>query len=197
MTKKKVAVLIDAGFAKIALAKKLGKQAAAADFEHLVHSDIMGHAKLDGTELYRAYFYDAAPYAGKVTNPIDQTRTNLKNTPTYTNNSQLHQQIQQCEWFALRLGECRAQGWELNHHYLKQIKQSATPNTTLAPGDLKPRLSQKGVDMRIGLDIAWMATKQLVDIMVLVTADSDFIPAMKFARKEGIAVAMMNMGNPI
>ncbi len=42
--------------------------------------------------------------------------------------------------------------------------------------------------MRIGLDIAWLSLKRIVDAVVLVTGDSDFVPAMKFARKEGIRV---------
>jgi len=32
--------------------------------------------------------------------------------------------------------------------------------------------------MKIGLDAAWLASKRIVDRIILVTADSDFIPAM-------------------
>lgn len=39
--------------------------------------------------------------------------------------------------------------------------------------------------MRIGLDITTMTMKQQVDTIVLVTGDSDFIPAAKMARREG------------
>lgn len=45
---------------------------------------------------------------------------------------------------------------------------------------------QKGVDMRIGLDIASIALKQQADTMILVTGDSDFVPATKLARREGV-----------
>ncbi|RFF29401.1 NYN domain-containing protein [Wenzhouxiangella sediminis] len=47
-------------------------------------------------------------------------------------------------------------------------------------------LRQKGVDMRIGLDIASITLKQQADTMILVTGDSDFVPAAKLARREGI-----------
>ena len=40
-------------------------------------------------------------------------------------------------------------------------------------------MGQKGVDIRIGLDIARIAVKHIVDIIVLVTGDSDFVPVMK------------------
>lgn len=47
-------------------------------------------------------------------------------------------------------------------------------------------LRQKGVDMRIGIDIASLALKKHVDTIVLVAGDSDFVPAAKLARREGI-----------
>jgi uncharacterized LabA/DUF88 family protein len=47
-------------------------------------------------------------------------------------------------------------------------------------------LRQKGVDMRIGLDIASMTLKRQVDTLILVTGDSDFVPAAKLARREGV-----------
>lgn len=47
-------------------------------------------------------------------------------------------------------------------------------------------LRQKGVDMRIGVDIASLALKKQVDTLVLVAGDSDFVPAAKLARREGI-----------
>ena len=47
-------------------------------------------------------------------------------------------------------------------------------------------LRQKGVDMRIGLDISSMTLKRQVDTIILVTGDSDFVPAAKLARREGV-----------
>lgn len=40
--------------------------------------------------------------------------------------------------------------------------------------------------MKIGLDIASMTLKHQVDTIILVTGDSDFIPAAKVARREGV-----------
>ena len=47
-------------------------------------------------------------------------------------------------------------------------------------------MRQKGVDMRIGLDIASMTLKGQIDTAVLVSGDSDFVPAAKLARREGV-----------
>ena len=56
----------------------------------------------------------------------------------------------------------------------------------LCPNDVYLGLRQKGVDMRIGLDIASMTLKHQVDTLILVTGDSDFVPAAKLARREGV-----------
>lgn len=47
-------------------------------------------------------------------------------------------------------------------------------------------LRQKGVDMRIGLDITSITLKKQADTIILVTGDSDFVPAAKLARREGV-----------
>ena len=47
-------------------------------------------------------------------------------------------------------------------------------------------LRQKGIDMKIGVDITSLALKHFVDKIVLVAGDSDFVPAAKLARREGI-----------
>jgi uncharacterized LabA/DUF88 family protein len=56
----------------------------------------------------------------------------------------------------------------------------------LTESDVKYDVKQMGVDMRIGLDIASMSYKRQVDQIVLVAGDSDFVPAAKLARREGV-----------
>jgi hypothetical protein len=85
------------------------------------------------------------------------------------------------EYFALRLGDLSFDGW-YNH-----------PRT----GQPTPKFKQKGVDMKIGLDIAWMASKRTVDVIVLVAGDSDFISPIKLARREGIQVGLCSFSHGI
>jgi uncharacterized LabA/DUF88 family protein len=49
--------------------------------------------------------------------------------------------------------------------------------------------------MKIGLDVAWLASKGIVGRIILVTADTDFVPAMKFARREGVQVVLVPMSS--
>ncbi|HRP94839.1 MAG TPA: NYN domain-containing protein [Rhodocyclaceae bacterium] len=57
---------------------------------------------------------------------------------------------------------------------------------SLDGGTVNLGLRQKGVDMRIGLDIASLTLKKQADTIVLVAGDSDFVPAAKLARREGM-----------
>ena len=67
----------------------------------------------------------------------------------------------------------------------------------LTENDFSLSLVQKGVDMKIGLDIASLSYKKLVDKIVLVAGDSDFVPAAKLARKEGIDFVLDSLGSDI
>ena len=56
---------------------------------------------------------------------------------------------------------------------------------------------QKGVVMKLDIDIATLALKKLVQKIVLISGVSDFVPASKLARTEGIIFTLDPMGNPI
>ncbi len=51
--------------------------------------------------------------------------------------------------------------------------------------------------MRIGLDIASLTLKKQVDVLVLVSGDADFVPPMKFARREGVQFAVVTFGHKV
>ena len=67
-----------------------------------------------------------------------------------------------------------------------QLVKVADAWRALTPNDVRLGLRQKGVDMRIGLDISTLTLKKQVDTIILVTGDSDFVPAAKLARREGV-----------
>lgn len=51
--------------------------------------------------------------------------------------------------------------------------------------------------MRIGFDMAALTLKRHADVIVLVAGDSDFVPAMKFARREGAQLFLVTLGHAI
>ena len=38
--------------------------------------------------------------------------------------------------------------------------------------------------MKIGLDITMIAIKKLADLLIIITADADIVPALKVARRD-------------
>lgn len=76
--------------------------------------------------------------------------------------------------------------YTLKSNKLNQLMRGDISVDDLTERDFLFNVEQKGVDMRIGLDIASLAYKKQVDQIVLISGDSDFVSAAKLARREGI-----------
>ncbi|MEM9421935.1 MAG: NYN domain-containing protein, partial [Pseudomonadota bacterium] len=76
-------------------------------------------------------------------------------------------------------------GWYIGPKTTKLLLNGNKDLNSLSDDDLTFGLRQKGVDMRIGLDIASITLKKQAKTIVLVSGDSDFVPAAKLARREG------------
>src|SRR5262249_3852447 len=135
----------------------------------------------------RIYFYDSKPATDQLINPLDKSVLNLGNTRVHSDNTGLQQALELRPDFALRAGETVVHGGQVGPRALESVAE--TPRT-LQAGDLIPNVEQRGVDLRIGLDIARLALR-------LVTGDSDFIPALKFACREGVRVYLDHMGHGV
>jgi hypothetical protein len=89
---------------------------------------------------------------------------------------------------SVRLGSISCRGWVL--------KPKAYGKTTpLVDDDYKPNFEQKGVDIKIGLDMAWTTVNKNAERIVLIASDADFVPVMKFARVHGLQVTMGSLGH--
>ena len=51
--------------------------------------------------------------------------------------------------------------------------------------------------MRIGLDIATFAHARIIERIVLVSGDTDMVPAIKLARTAGIEVIIVQLPKPV
>jgi uncharacterized LabA/DUF88 family protein len=155
---------------------------------------IKAHPALAAKELLRIYFYDARPATGRLKNPIDGTTLNLGTTAVHAQCTSLHQALEMQPDFALRMGEAPVHGWTFGSRATRALARAPRAPTA---GDLVPNIEQKGVDLRIGLDIARLSLRALVDVVVAVTGDSDLIPAFTFARREGIRIYLDHMGHGV
>ena len=187
----KFVILIDGAFAIHKLKTKLKKFPKSTDILSLVKT-ICTNPLTVKSDLLRTYFYHAKPITGSIQNPIDNQITDLGNTRIYFNQIKLIQELEMAEGIAVRLGETSMSGWKLGQKAIKNLG-----NKKLDANDLVPDIKQKGVDLRIGLDIARLSLRNVVDAIVVITGDSDLIPAFKFARREGIQVYLNHLGHGV
>lgn len=186
------AVLIDGGFAK----RKLGnaKSPATADhFQRLV-SAICAHRDLESMRLHRVYYYDSVPLESTEKKPLNGGVIEFSKDPLVARSKQLFLHLSRLPLMALRLGELSFNGWSVQ---ARKLDKAQGDKLEIAEADLKPAITQKGVDMRIGMDIAALTLKKQAHVIVLVTGDSDFVPAMKFARREGAQLFLAPLGHKI
>lgn len=142
--------------------------------------------------LYRVFFYHADPYSKAQRHPLTRQQIEFGDTSTARSHDRLLRDLEESEDFAVRRGELSFHGWQVKRAVERALGRNST--NAIRPGDFVPNFTQKGVDMRIGLDIAALALKHLADTVLLVTGDADMVPAMKFARREGLRVGLCTLG---
>lgn len=171
---KKIAVMFDGGHLR-AYAHMAGRPFTPDYIEKIALA-----CALTDEEIYRVLYYDCAPYEGTATLPVSG-----KQKTFHANDAWLHE-LSHKNLFAVRRGILKFRGYVLqNIPY--------TPTGPLTDGDFKPQFEQKGVDMRIGLDMAIISGNRSVDRIVLATNDTDCIPAMKHARRSGMQVILIGV----
>ena len=189
----KVNILIDGGFYVQKFKEREDRLPNANDIENEIAVIMAETQKKTGADckdiLFRVFYYDCSPFDGKVKKPGDTVETDYSQTKAYTAKERVLKSLAQKERFAVRLGELSFDGWS-------EVKKT-DPATGVETTDYVPKLRQKGVDMKVGLDMAYMALKHTVDKVVLVAGDSDFVAPMKFVRREGLQVYMYSMGHKV
>jgi len=138
--------------------------------------------------LYRIFFYDCPPFDQKAHNPVTGKAVDFAKTKLYSFRKGLYEELLKKRKVALRRGRLgvAARGWVIKPDPTKKLLSKKIAIDDLTEFDVEYELTQKGVDMRVGLDIASLAYKKLVDRIILVSGDADFVPAAKLARREGI-----------
>ncbi len=193
MYKAQYAILLDGGFVTKKLQERL-KDPARADDVVALCDEIRAHEELQSYELLRTYFYDAPPSLASLPFPVSGDPYHLAQTERAKHAQSLYDQLELRPGFALRMGETRLtpQGWVLKP---KSVQQLTKEPRALEDRDFRLDINQKGVDIRIGLDMARLALREMVRAVVVVTADSDFVPAFKFVRREGVKVMLCTLGH--
>ena len=170
---KKIAILIDGGHLR-AISRKRSKRYTSSLVEKIAIN-----SKAADEEIYRVLYYDCDEYEGTTYLPVSGS------PHTFTPKSTLLKELSRKQLFAVRKGVLKFRGF-------KPKAIPLTP-TTLTDADFQADFEQKGVDMRIGLDIALFCQTHAVERIVMITNDTDCIPAMKYGRRAGLQIVLIEM----
>jgi len=141
----------------------------------------IAHACVEPDEaLQRILYYDCAPYVGKAKLPVSGDSHEFKGSDAWL------RALASKDYFAVRRGVLKFRGFK---------PRKIPIGGQLTDADFKPDFEQKGVDMRIGLDIANHAATRTVERIILVSGDTDCLPAMKHARISGLQIVLASLPN--
>lgn len=185
------AILVDGGFYRKRARYLWGEKTAedrANELEAYCHAHLRKRKDEDKQYLYRVFYYDCSPIGRKsVFHPLLRKNIDLDKSDTYTWSNAFLEELKHRRKFALRLGHLSDQvGYNLKQEVTKDLCLGKRTIESLDESDFVFNSQQKGVDMKIGVDIASLSFKRQVQRIILIAGDSDFVPAAKLARREGI-----------
>jgi len=183
----KTVLLIDGGALRV-FARFIGKD-YTGDFV-----EDFAFAAIDEEEehLLRILFYDAPLFEGVVRAPISGDEREFRGGSAFLDN------LARRDRFAVRRGSLVFRGWkprprpgDTHPRYCFDADEAPTDH------DFDPVFEQKGVDMRIGLDIATFAERRTTDRVLIMTTDSDLVAAMKYGRRAGLEIGIVQLPPPM
>lgn len=185
----KTAILVDGGFYR-RRARKLWGEKSSFDRASELYAYCQAHLndKHETRNLYRIFYYDCPPIEETLFHPLTRKNIDMSRTDTYKWTVEFLEELRRKRKVALRLGKLsyNKTGYLLKPEIVKKLCSGALKVEDLSEEDFDIAIEQKGVDMKIGIDIASLAYKKQVDQIILISGDSDFVPAAKLARREGI-----------
>ena len=194
------AILVDGGFflkryrRVYRNARNHDAKTVAKTFYTMVH----GHLDKEKENLYRILYYDCRPFAKKEHNPISKRCIDFSKTDQAAFRLEFFNELKKLRKVALRLSDLAdRRKWLLKPEATQRLLDKSITADDLTEEDVFYDVRQKGVDIKIGVDIASLAYKRLVQKIILISGDSDFVPAAKLARREGIDFVLDPMWNPL
>ena len=149
------------------------------------------------TELYRILVYDCPPLDKKSHHPVTRQPVDFSKLPGALFRLEFHEQLKRMRKVALRLGYLSGHKWVIKPPATKKLLNGTLTPAELTWRDVEFDIDQKGVDIKIGIDMTSLALKRMVKQIVLVSGDGDFVPAAKLARREGIDIVLDPMWSHI
>ena len=138
-------------------------------------------------DLYRVFVYDCPPLNKKAHYPVSKKSVDFGKSTDAVFRTAFHSELVTMRKVALRLGRLSDHtSWRIHPNAVKDLLSGKRIISDLTDHDFLYEVRQKGVDIRIGIDVCSLTLKRQVDQIVLISGDADFVPAGKLARREGV-----------
>jgi len=196
----RVAVLVDGGFYRKRAEYLFGYKepcVRAEELEKYCHFHLQA-GRNETTYLYRIFYYDCPPSDKNIYHPFLKKNIKMKNE-LYDWMTTFLNKLKSKRKFAIRLGRLSDNdvGYNLKPDAVKALFSGKKTLEDITETDFILNMKQKTMDMKLGTDIASMVLKNQVDRIILIAGDSDFVPAAKLARREGVDFILDPMGSRI
>jgi uncharacterized LabA/DUF88 family protein len=119
-------------------------------------------------DLLRTYYYHCLPYVSPVPTPEEEERLEGK--------KRFFSALNRLNRFEVREGKLEFRGTDRESN--------------------RPIFEQKRVDIYLGVDLVMLSVKQKIHRAILITGDSDFLPAIRAAKNEGVVIHLFHGTGP-
>lgn len=189
------ALLIDAGF----LRKEFENNGVNYDtksvremiqhIENNISKEDMGDKK-SVLSSYKVFFYDAPIYQGKL-----ETFSGQRIFASSKGDNTVLNQLKKNSDYVIREGRTIFSKWKLRDNLLDNpsLLSKALQAHVWPQSAYEPVFSQKEVDTLITMDLLSLNQDSLIDRIVLVSNDSDFVPIVKEINQSGKEIAVVSI----
>jgi uncharacterized LabA/DUF88 family protein len=161
----KAAILIDGAYLEMLMIKEHNR--AQVDYHKLAIGLVKRISRLVGShiELLRTYYYHALPWSPLDPNEEEQERVSKK------------------------------RGFFHRLEYLPRFMVKLGRTQRVLNDDGSTTYQQKGVDVMLASDMVYLASRGLVDHVILLAPDADYVPAVRLVKDMGVIVHLVHGGN--
>lgn len=189
MQPRTTAILVDGGYYRVRSRDIWGNKTPKERADELYQYCMLHITEpLEPRNLYRVFYYDCPPMTRIIKHPLTQHDIDFSTKPGTKWSNEFYNGLIEKRKVALRMGELAetTATYVLKDYALNDLLSKAKEVSDLVEDDFRVDVKQKGVDMRVGLDVASLAQGRFVNQIILIAGDSDFLPVVKMARKSGI-----------
>lgn len=141
--------------------------------------------------LFRIFFYDTPMIQTKVTLPVSKQVIDISKSKEGQFRNAFQRQLQRKRKLAVKLGEAATvDAWKLSEDAQADLLGKRISIDDLQDEDFVPDTVNRGIELRMGVDLATLAYKKQVQQVVLLTGDGAFASAAELLRHEGIDVVL-------